>query len=147
MGAQSALADDLAQDALMAGFRNLTALDDRAAFAAWVRTIAARLYIRRWRSDARTELVAEPPEADDGPIPDVQMHSADRLDLDQAMQSLLAVQRLCIALCYGAGLSHAEAAEALNLPLGTVKSHVKRGLQRLRGHLTQDETDRSSAHG
>ena len=38
-------------------------------------------------------------------------------------------------MCYGAGLSHAEAALALNTPLGTVKSHVKRGLDKLRQRL------------
>jgi RNA polymerase sigma-70 factor (ECF subfamily) len=38
-------------------------------------------------------------------------------------------------MCFGAGLSHQEAADALNLPLGTVKSHVKRGLDKLRTRL------------
>jgi RNA polymerase sigma-70 factor (ECF subfamily) len=42
---------------------------------------------------------------------------------------------MCVSLCYGAGLSHAEAAAALNTPLGTVKSHVKRGLDKLRARL------------
>lgn len=48
---------------------------------------------------------------------------------------LSAAERVCISLCYGAGLSHAEVAEALNAPLGTVKSHVKRGLDKLKQRL------------
>ena len=58
-----------------------------------------------------------------------------RIDLDEALQALAPAERLCVSLCFGAGLSHAEAASALNLPLGTVKSHVKRGLDRLRTRL------------
>ena len=38
-------------------------------------------------------------------------------------------------LCHGAGMSHPEIAAAMNLPLGTVKSHVKRGLDKLRARL------------
>ena len=40
-------------------------------------------------------------------------------------------QRACVALCLAADFSHAEAADALGLPLGTVKSHVSRGRVRL----------------
>lgn len=50
-----------------------------------------------------------------------------RLDLDRVMSALSPEQRAAVALCYGEGMSHAEAAEALGLPLGTVKSHVLRG--------------------
>jgi RNA polymerase sigma-70 factor (ECF subfamily) len=42
-------------------------------------------------------------------------------------------------MCFGAGLSHQEAADALNLPLGTVKSHVKRGLDKLRTRLAPSD--------
>ena len=58
-----------------------------------------------------------------------------RMDLDEALKALPEAERMCVSLCYGAGFSHAEAAELLNTPLGTVKSHVKRGLDRLRGRL------------
>ena len=61
--------------------------------------------------------------------------TGDRIDLDEALKSLGAAERICVSMCYGAGLSHAEAADALNLPLGTVKSHVKRGLEKLRARL------------
>jgi len=54
---------------------------------------------------------------------------------DPRYASLSPAERLCVSMCYGAGLSHGEAADALNLPLGTVKSHVKRGLEKLRARL------------
>ena len=47
------------------------------------------------------------------------------------MEALPEDQRACVALCLGEGFSHAEAAEALGMPLGTVKSHVLRGRERL----------------
>jgi RNA polymerase sigma-70 factor (ECF subfamily) len=55
-----------------------------------------------------------------------------RLDLDRALAKLSPPERLCVGLCHGAGLTQAEIAEALQVPLGTVKSHVTRGLAKLR---------------
>ena len=51
--------------------------------------------------------------------------------LEAAMAALPEEQRACVALCLAADFSHAEAAEALEMPLGTVKSHVSRGRARL----------------
>jgi len=62
MGAQAALADDLAQDALLAAFEQIGEFRGDGTFQAWVKRIAARLYVKRWRKDARLELMAEPPE-------------------------------------------------------------------------------------
>jgi RNA polymerase sigma-70 factor (ECF subfamily) len=134
MGANDALADDLAQDAFLAAYEQIAEFRGDGAFQAWVKRIAARLYVKRWRKDARTDLVAEPPE------PGAARTSGDRgldgrIDLDQALRLLSPAERMCVSLCYGAGLSHGEAALALNSPLGTVKSHVKRGLDKLRDHL------------
>jgi RNA polymerase sigma-70 factor (ECF subfamily) len=55
----------------------------------------------------------------------------DRMALERAMADLPPEQRACVALCLAADFSHAEAAEALDMPLGTVKSHVSRGRARL----------------
>ena len=69
-------------------------------------------------------------------LPDGRPHDpAGALDLDGALGELSAPERMCVSLCYGAGLSHSEAAAALNAPLGTVKSHVKRGMDKLRLRL------------
>ena len=95
----------------------------------------------RWRRQARADLLSEAAGLDAA-----ELHAAAaqapggaadaRIDLDGAMKSLSQPERVCVSLCYGAGLSHAEAAAALNAPLGTVKSHVKRGLDKLRSRLS-----------
>ena len=133
MGAQAAEADDVAQDALLAAFERITEFRGEGTFAGWVKRIAARQYLRRLQREKRlTALAAEEGrEEADG-------HTGDadhRMDLEEALKALSAPERLCVSMCYGAGLSHGEAADALNLPLGTVKSHVKRGLDKLRARL------------
>lgn len=131
MGAQPSTADDIAQDAFLTAFERVSEFRGEGTFAAWVKRIAARLYVRRWRKDSRlTEEVEQEDEGHGGEVSTV-----DRIDLDEAMKSLSDQERLCVSLCYGAGLSHAEAAETIGAPLGTVKSHVKRGLDKLRVRL------------
>lgn len=144
MGAQPALADDIAQDAFVQAFQRCAEFRGEGAFSAWVRRIAARLYIRRRAHDARyvettDETHDAAPEADPG----------DRVDLDEALKALTEPERLCVSLCHGAGLSHPEIASALEMPLGTVKSHVKRGLDKLRARLrpTAGRMEKSSHVG
>ncbi len=61
MGADGALADDLAQDAFLAAFERVAEFRGEGTFVSWVRRIAARLYVRRWRRAARLDLLADPP--------------------------------------------------------------------------------------
>lgn len=133
MGAAPAEADDVAQDAFLTAFERIGEFRGQGTFVAWVRKIGARAYLRRLQRERRIAALAA--ASDDGdevaPTPD----AAGRIDLDEALRTLGAAERICVSMCYGAGLSHAEAADALNLPLGTVKSHVKRGLEKLRARL------------
>ena len=133
MGSAPAEADDVAQDAFLTAFERIREFRGEGAFAAWVKKIAARLYLRRLQRERRLAGLAQ--EAEDAAIDAHQPDAAGRIDLDEGLKSLGAAERLCVSMCYGAGLSHAETAEALNLPLGTVKSHVKRGLEKLRTRL------------
>ena len=137
MGADPALADDIAQDAFLAAFEQIAEFRGEGTFAAWVKRIAARLYVKRWRRDRRVDVVAEPPEEWEA-VAARQVGAAARIDLDEAMGALTPIERLCVSLCYGAGMSHSEAATALNTPLGTIKSHVKRGMDKLRTRLAPD---------
>lgn len=134
MGAPGAEADDVAQDAFLAAFEGIAEYRGEGAFAGWVKRIAARQYLRRLQREKRLAALALVAEQE-AHEPAVQSDAAGRIDLDEALKSLGAPERLCVTMCYGAGLSHGEAAEALNLPLGTVKSHVKRGLEKLRTRL------------
>ncbi len=133
MGAQPALADDMAQDAFLAAFRNVATFRAEGSFAGWVCRIAARLYIRRVRRDRRQEWV----ELSGEDLPQLATRDgvAQRIDLDQALEALSPGERLCVTLCHGAGFTHEELAVELGMPLGTVKSHVLRGTKKLRQRL------------
>lgn len=129
MGAQAAEADDVAQDAFLTAFQRCSEFRGEGTFAAWVKRIAARLYLKRKSKDAR--YVSEIETEEVAPTVD----TPGLVDLDEALKSLNETERLCVSLCHGAGMSHPEIAAAMNLPLGTVKSHVKRGLDKLRARL------------
>jgi RNA polymerase sigma-70 factor (ECF subfamily) len=135
MGASGAEADDVAQDAFLTAFERVPEFRGEGTFAAWVKRIAARQYLRRLQRERKLAALAAGREAGEPVEATHEGTAATRIDLDEALKALGPAERLCVTLCYGAGLSHAEAADALNLPLGTVKSHVKRGLEKLRTRL------------
>ncbi|HWW11355.1 MAG TPA: sigma-70 family RNA polymerase sigma factor, partial [Brevundimonas sp.] len=134
MGAQPSLADDVAQDAFIQAFERCSEFRGEGTFAAWVKRIAARLYLKRVAKEARYVAEIETEEIVTAPDP------GGLMDLDEALKTLSEPERLCVSLCHGAGMAHPEIATALNLPLGTVKSHVKRGLDKLRARLQPAQT-------
>jgi DNA-directed RNA polymerase specialized sigma24 family protein len=83
-----------------------------------------------WRGTRAGRRAATPSPADDPGL---------RLDLTAACAALPPDQRAAILLCLGLDFTHEEAAQALALPLGTVKSHIARGRTKLAG-LLGDET-------
>ncbi|PLR19327.1 RNA polymerase subunit sigma-70 [Caulobacter zeae] len=147
LGADPATADDVAQDAFLVGFEQIADYRGEGAFGGWIKKTAARLYLRKVKRDARLIFSDAAPE--EAPPPVSGDTPGDRLDLDEALKGLSRGERLCVSLCYGADWSHAEAAEALNIPIGTVKSHVKRGLDKLRAKLAPnaDVSARREGHG
>ncbi len=77
------------------------------------------------------DLLDAMPAPDAGPL-DLLDAASQAHELQRCMQALSGEQRSSLALAYYQGLSHAEVAEHLAQPLGTVKSWVRRGLQSLR---------------
>jgi len=85
--------------------------------------------------------------ADDGPGPaELLERASDARQLDLCMAGLSAQQRQSVALAFFDGLSHAEVAERLQQPLGTVKSWVRRALMSLKSCLDR-ATQRDTAWG
>lgn len=129
-------ADDLAQEAFVTAWMRIDRFEGRSSFSAWVCGIGYRLARDARRAHGRTldrdtrwaELQDNVEEA--APL-------EDRIALAKAMAALPQDQRGSVALCLGEGFSHSEAAAILNLPLGTVKSHVTRGRERLVRALEQ----------
>ena len=128
----SQLADDLAQETFVRAWKNLARLESPAAFGGWLRQIALNVWLDHARRHkiSFAELTAHA-EAHEASVAD----SGTALDLERALDTLRAPERLCIVLALREGMSHAEVAKATGLPLGTVKSHVARGTAKLRALL------------
>jgi RNA polymerase sigma-70 factor (ECF subfamily) len=123
----AALSDDLAQEAFLEAWRKIGQKREEGSFPGWLCSIAwSRFLMHRRR---RTE---EPLEnANDAPSLEPEPASAAKLDLEKAMARLAPAERAALTLCFALGYSHGEAAQILDMPLGTVKSHVLRGRERL----------------
>jgi RNA polymerase sigma-70 factor (ECF subfamily) len=125
----AALADDLAQQTFVQGWRTMRTLKAPGAFGAWLRKLAVNVWLQHVRA-AGSRL--EGAHAD--PLPEElwEVPVAEQLDLDAALAQLPAPVRMCIVLAYAEHMSHREISEVTALPLGTVKSHIARGAARLR---------------
>lgn len=124
-------ADDLAQEAFVTAWAKLSRFEGRSSFRSWVSGIGFRIARDAKRSHGRAQVREsdwlndqDNVEADTAPI-------EDRIAVQRAMLELTDEQRAAIALCLGEGFSHTEAAEILRMPLGTLKSHISRGRERL----------------
>lgn len=128
-----ALADDLAQQVLLQAWRALPRLQSVAAFGAWLRRLAINAWLAQLRHAGPIAVPLEGEEHLDAVA--VPGPSGAQLDLDRALAHLAPDERLCVVLAYSEGMSHGEISAATTLPLGTVKSHIRRGAERLRGLL------------
>ena len=139
-----ALADDLAQDTFVLAWRNLKSFRQEARFSTWLYRIATNCWLANARK-RHEELLGDRDDAladDEGE--DAHDRSAHedhasgttmKIDLERAMALLSDAERAAIVQCYHNDLSHEEAAYVLGCPVGTVKTHVLRGKQKLKRAL------------
>ena len=129
-----ALADDLAQEAFLKAWQKLRSFRGEARFSTWLFGIAVnefRSACRRRKELACADIDAALDSEEPAPATDTPLH----LDLTEALQLLSSAERAAIILCCQNGLSHEEAAQVLNCPLGTVKTNILRGKEKLRRRL------------
>jgi RNA polymerase sigma-70 factor (ECF subfamily) len=127
-----ALADDLAQETFLEAFRKI-AQYGTGSFFGWLCAIAYSRYLMEARKRKLESLDEAGEIAADAPEPEIA--SAAKLDLEKALAQLAPAQRAALTMCFALGFSNEEAAASLNLPLGTLKSHVNRGREKLASML------------
>jgi RNA polymerase sigma-70 factor (ECF subfamily) len=121
----------LAQETFLEAFRKIAQYRGEGTFQAWLYRIAYTRFlmeVRKKKNDS-DEL------SDDVPSPDTQSATHARLDLERAMVHLSPPERATLTLCYAMEFSNTEAADILEMPVGTVKSHVLRGREKLKALL------------
>lgn len=126
----NAKADDLAQETFLRAWRKLHQFRGEARFSTWLYRIAYSCFLqarRKWPS-AKEDI--------DGAALDQQTSPYDtaelKIDVTCAMRGLSVPEQDVLLHVVQLGLSHDEAAYVLAMPLGTVKSHAKRGKAKLR---------------
>jgi RNA polymerase sigma-70 factor (ECF subfamily) len=139
-----ALADDLALDTFVLAWRNLKSFRQEARFSTWLYRIATNCWLAHVRKrheellgDRDAEIDAD--EVDDGSRDggsgDHAPGTTMKIDLERALARLSEAERAAIVQCYHNDLSHEEAAYVLGCPVGTVKTHILRGKQKLKAAL------------
>ena len=123
-----ALADDLAQESFLEAYKKIGQFNSDNFFG-WLCAIAWSRFLMEVRKRKLEPLDEQPDMADDAPEPE--NAALIRHDLESAMAQLQPVQRAALTLCFALGLSNEEAAKSMNIPLGTLKSHVNRGRAKL----------------
>jgi RNA polymerase sigma-70 factor (ECF subfamily) len=115
-------ADDIAQEAFLKAWRFAGSYDGRARYSTWLTRIAWHCRIDASRKSP------EPSEPESFQGAD----SGARADVQDMLNRLSERERAALVLCEGHGWTHAEAAELLDLPLGTLKSQVARAKAKCR---------------
>lgn len=126
------LADDLSQQVFMQAWRSIRQLHDADRLGPWLKRMAINTWLQHQRRGDPLRNAAEHGEYDS-----VQQGTASiALDLDRALSTLPEDVRLCIVLAYHERMTHAEIAEFTGIPPGTIKSHIRRGSQKLQEELS-----------
>ena len=103
------------------------------ALPAWLLGICRRKIADHFGSKSRKEIAQ--PEIDLGSVTDGVDHTIDRVVLADEIARLGEPQQKIMELAFFKDLTHSQIASLLDLPLGTVKSHIRRSLDRLKIRL------------
>ncbi len=147
---ESMAAEEVTQDAFLKLWSRSARFDpERGNLLPWLLTIARRTALDRIRLESRRPAIAEPDEEDewdDLPDGDSQGEEARWRSLRFEVAKLPADQRKVIELAYYHGMTHSQIASELGLPLGTVKTRLRVGMERLREKWLTAEATTSKPH-
>ena len=133
-------AEDVAQEAFLRAHRSLADFRGDAKLSTWLYAITSRLCLNRLASADRRRVtydddaVARTPADDPAPTADIERRERERA-LHDAIAGLDHDRRMVVVLCDLEGLPYEDAAAALGVPLGTVRSRLHRARMELREKL------------
>ena len=126
------LAEDLAQQVFLKVWKSIGQLRAPGAFHGWL----IRIMVSVWLEEVRRRKLDVAEWDDSVPLEAPRASPGERIDLDKALAQLPPPMRLCVVMAYNDGLSHQEISEMTDIPLGTVKSNISRGAEKMRAFLS-----------
>ena len=127
------LADDLAQDCFIHAWDKLPTYSGRGSFIGWLLKVAYTTFLQSKRKSRRYAEILESA----GHVADLETGSQslpddEVTDLDKFLAVLTEEERAIMVMSYACGLSHREIGDATDMPVGTVKSVIFRGKEKIR---------------
>ena len=137
----SELSDDLAQDTFIKAYTNIASFKNLSSFSTWLYRIAYNIFYDYIRSRKDTnDLDAREVDA----ISSVEQDNlGQKVDVYQSLKTLKEIERTCITLFYMEDVSIEKIAGITGCPVGTVKSHLSRGKEKLANYLNKNGYDRN----
>jgi RNA polymerase sigma-70 factor (ECF subfamily) len=129
------LSDDLAQETFIKAYLNMTSFKGLSGFSTWLYRIAYNVYYDSVRAQKHYEDIDE--QVIDGQHQTLNEFSAEKMDIYKALKILRKEEQTAVLLFYMEDKTHKEIAKIMNCPLGTAKTYILKGKQRLTDYLTK----------
>lgn len=134
------MGDELAQEVFLKAWLRASDYRGQGSYAAWLTGIGWRLFLDAARRARRRSALWGHDSVAGETIATTDATEA-LIDVAKLLRTLPHEQRAALVLCDGHGWSHSEVAAILGMPLGSIKSLVLRGKQRLRAILAEAGDD------
>jgi RNA polymerase sigma-70 factor (ECF subfamily) len=131
-------ADDLVQETIARGCRNIALFEPGTNMVAWLTTILRNHFLSECRRASYRLSDAIEDHVETLSIPAAQFASVEAQQLRAALAELPQPERVALVMVLGAGYEYEEVARALRCPTGTVKSRVSRGRRKILSRLAGD---------
>jgi len=130
------LADDLAQDCFLHAWDKLQTYSGRGSFIGWLLKVAYTTFLQSKRKSKRyAEILESAGQVADQESRSKVVENEEITDLDKFLAVLTEEERAIMVMSYACGLSHREIGDATDLPVGTVKSVIFRGKDKIRNRF------------
>ena len=124
--------DDLAQETIIRIYKYLKTFKGQSSFKTWLYTITYRVFIDANKKGKKYRQLKNEEEKVSLQKKEAYSKIDSKIDAEITISCLRPEEKVAIQLSYLQGFSHKEIAEILDCPIGTVKSHINRGKQRIR---------------